>query len=264
MRGGAPRVVWFSSESDPRIFSARSVAADLVREGTPAHLVWNPCSGEIVQMIPITRAGGLLEGPARHEGRACVQVMVVGYALDPFTGTLLSGLEVIMAWLDAWGVGRRWPAGPPLPPPQSYAASRARRDWARGGHFGASQVPGPLRFDPGGIDIRRITGPDTPVTAVPRQRPIPAQETGAGPGADVPRETPLDAPRTLQPPAMEPAAAAAGAGGNGGARLAVPLPRPADPDACRTGNGRPAAPPAPPASPPTPVRPVPEPASLRS
>ncbi|MEW2353074.1 hypothetical protein [Spirillospora sp. NPDC029432] len=258
MRGGAPRVVWFSSESDPHIFSARSVAADLVREGNPAHLVWNPCSGEIVQLIPITRAGGLLDGPARHEGRTCVQVMVVGHARDPFTGTLLTGLEVIMAWLDAWGIGRRWPAGPPLPPPQSYAAARARRDWARGGHFGASQVPGPLRFDPGGIDIRRITGPDTPVTAVPRQRPIPAQETGPGP--DAPREAPRTVPADPLPlqPAMEPAAAGAGAGG---ARLAVPLPRAADPDGYRAGNGRPAAPPAPP---PTPQRPVPEPASLRS
>ncbi|MFI0351299.1 hypothetical protein [Actinomadura sp. 9N407] len=263
LRGGAPRVVWFSSESDPRVFSARSVAADLVREETPAHLVWNPCSGEIVQLIPITRAGGVLGEPVRHEGRACVQVMVVGHARDPFTGTLLAGLEVIMAWLDAWGIGRRWPAGPPLPPPQSYNSGRTRRDWARGGHFGASQVPGPYRLDPGGIDIRRITGPATPVTAIPRQRPIPAQGTvpaqnpaarnpapgpdpvpaqGPAPveekprpiaaqdpsGPDSPRDTPHSVPPDPLPlPAEEPAAAVVvGANPNGGTRIPVPVPLP--------------------------------------
>ncbi|XVQ09524.1 hypothetical protein ACQP1W_44525 [Spirillospora sp. CA-255316] len=175
--------------------SARSVAADLLREETPAHLVWNPCSGEIIQLVPVTRAGGLLEGTVGHEGRVCVQVMVVGHARDPFTATLLNGLDAIMGWLDAWGVVRRWPAGPPLPSPQSYHSKRGRRDWARGGHFGASQVPGLHRPDPGGIDIRRVTGPDTPVTALPRQHPIPGQrETRPVPV----REAPVgDTPRPV-------------------------------------------------------------------
>ncbi|WP_018655570.1 hypothetical protein [Actinomadura flavalba] len=175
LRGGAPRAVWFGSDSDPRAVSARSVAADLSRAGRPAHLVWNPRSGEIIQLVPATRAAGLL-GDVGHEGRTCLQIMVVALTAEPFTAGTLPGVETIMAWADGWGVARRWPAGPPLPPPHSYQARRDRRDWARGGHFGASQVPGSQRPDPGGIDVRRLTGPDTPVTAPSRApRPAPAR-----------------------------------------------------------------------------------------
>ncbi|MFI0453630.1 hypothetical protein [Actinomadura sp. 6N118] len=205
LRGGAPRVSWFSSESDPRTVSARSVAADLLREGRAAHVVWNPCSGEIIQSVPITRAAPLL-GDVSREGRVNVQIMVVGQARDPFTNTLLTGLDPIMRWLDSWGVTRRWPAGPPLPSPQSYHSSRSRRDWSRGGHFGASQVPGADRPDPGGIDIRRITGPDTPVAAIPRPRPAPSHETArqetARPPTRLPRPTELG--RVVADPAHTP------------------------------------------------------------
>ncbi len=174
LRGGAPRVVWFASESDPRTVSARSVAADLIKEDRPAHLVWHPGTGEVVQLLPATRAARLLGEQVGREGRTCLQIVVVGQARLPFTGTLLTGLDAIVRWLDTWGVARRWPAGPPLPPPQSYHSRRARKDWARGGHYGASQVPVIERPDPGGIDIRRITGPDTPVAPVPKPRlPIP-------------------------------------------------------------------------------------------
>ena len=154
--------------------SARSIAADLVKEEQPAHLVWHPGTGEIVQLLPATRAARLLGDRVGREGRICLQVVVVAQARVPFTGTLLNALEPIVRWLDTWGIDRRWPAGPPLPSPQSYHSLRARKDWARGGHFGASQVPVVNRPDPGGIDIRRITGPDTPVAPLPLQRaPIP-------------------------------------------------------------------------------------------
>ncbi|MCP2334686.1 hypothetical protein [Actinomadura rupiterrae] len=188
LRGGAPRAVWLTSESDPRAVSAWSVAADLAKSGRPAHLVWNPVSGEAVQLIPIVRAARALAGDAGgdagggggavgREGRVCAQIMVVGHARDPFTNTLLTGLDPIMRWLDAWGVARRWPAGPPLPIPASYEARRERRAWARGGHYGASQVPGEVRPDPGGIDVRRVTGTDTPLAPIPRPRPAPPEES---------------------------------------------------------------------------------------
>ncbi|MBT2208884.1 MULTISPECIES: hypothetical protein [Actinomadura] len=191
--GGAPRVVWFASESDPRTVSARSVAADMVKEDRPAHLVWHPGTGEIIQTLPATRAARLLGDPVSREGRACLQVVVIGQARVPFTAALMIGVEAIVGWLDTWGVERRWPAGPPLPSPQSYHSLRARKDWARGGHFGASQVPVADRPDPGGIDIRRITGPNTPVAPLPTTRaPIP-EPAGA---RLVPRPSRLgDAPR---------------------------------------------------------------------
>lgn len=175
LKGGAPRAVWCTSETDPRVVSARSAAQELARHGRPPHLVWNPYTGDVVQLVPATRAAALLPRPVGGEGRICVQILVVGSAREPFTNGPLKGLEEIVRWLDGWGVARRWPAGPPLPSPQSYLSGRHRRAWARGGHFGASQVPGCDRLDPGGLDIRRITGPETPVAEIPRPR-VPAGE----------------------------------------------------------------------------------------
>jgi hypothetical protein len=203
LKGGAPRVVWFTSENDPRLVSARSAAQDLARAGRPPHLVWNPCTGEIVQVLPATRAACLLADPVRGEGRACLQIMVIGTAREPFTNGPLKGLDAIMRWLDGWGVSRRWPAGPPLPSPQSYHSDRQRRPWARGGHFGASQVPECTLPDPGGVDIRRITGQDTPMVEIPRPRPPAGQRTTSAAPAAAPGTPPPVLPhrlaRTAQP-----------------------------------------------------------------
>jgi hypothetical protein len=38
-------------------------------------------------------------------------------------------------------------------------AERSRALWARGGHFGASQVPGCENAGPGAIDTYQLTGP---------------------------------------------------------------------------------------------------------
>lgn len=174
--GGAPRAVWHTSENDPERISARSVAQHLDQQERSAHLVWNPRSGDIVQMVPATRAARLLPGDVGREGRACLQIVVVALAREPFTLGPVDGLELIVGWLDGWRVPRRWPAGRPLPFPEAYDAPRARRPWARGGHFGASQVPDALGSSPGGIDIARITGPEPPV-GIPRPRSAPGEET---------------------------------------------------------------------------------------
>lgn len=199
LRGGAPRVVWCTGDHDPRTVSARSVAADLIKEDRAPHLVWHPGTGEVVQLLPVTRAARLLGGRVGREGRVCVQILVIGQARAPFTGALLDGLDAIVQWLDSWGVARRWPAGPPLPSPQSYHARRSRKDWARGGHYGASQVPVVDRPDPGAIDVRRITGPDTPVAPIPKPRAPLADDA---PSRLLPR--PPRSPDPVRPPQGEP------------------------------------------------------------
>jgi hypothetical protein len=80
------------------------------------------------------------------------------------------GLAEIMDWLDSWQIPRRWPAGAPAPYRQAGKA-RSRALWARGGHFGASQVPDCESVGPGGIDIDQIT---TAGTAIARQLAEPA------------------------------------------------------------------------------------------
>ncbi len=63
LKGGAPRVVWQTLGADPRTVSARSAAQRLDQHARAGHLVWNPVQGEIVQLIPILRAGRLLGWP---------------------------------------------------------------------------------------------------------------------------------------------------------------------------------------------------------
>jgi hypothetical protein len=188
MKGGAPRVVWLTLGADPQLISAHSAAQRLSQLGRPPHLVWNPFTGETVQLIPIVRAGlslGLLSdidqegaGPQLNtyptgplspppnagaadvhtEGRLCVQVGVVAFGCDPFTSGSLTGAEPILKWLDSWQIPRHWPAGCPAPFARAHTVSPSRKLWACGGHFGASQVPCCRAAGPGAIDVERLTG----------------------------------------------------------------------------------------------------------
>jgi hypothetical protein len=176
--GGAPRAVWLTLGTEPGAVSVQSAAQRLIGERRPCHLIWDPVTGDVAQLISVLRAGRAL-GAADHldwapdriracpenvnaEGRVCVQIGVLGHPGEPFTGSTLVGIEAIVSWLDSWGVSRRWPAGRPdgygidMP---ALADPRSRVTWARGGHFGASQVPGCDNAGPGAIDIDRITGP---------------------------------------------------------------------------------------------------------
>jgi hypothetical protein len=179
--GGAPRVVWLTLGSLANSVSVQSAAQRLVAEHRPCHLVWNPVTGELAQLISVLRAGRALGAPDRldwtpvrihrrpenvnAEGRVCVQIGVLGHPGQPFTGGTLVGVELIVSWLDSWGVPRRWPAGRPEGYRSEMSATativdrRSRVAWARGGHFGGSQVPGCENAGPGAIDIDRITGP---------------------------------------------------------------------------------------------------------
>ena len=57
LRGGSPRAVWLTLGTMPGAVSVQSAAARLLAEGRPCHLVWDPVTGEIAQLISILRAG---------------------------------------------------------------------------------------------------------------------------------------------------------------------------------------------------------------
>ena len=184
LRGGAPRAVWLTLGTAPRAVSIQSAAQRLISERRPCHLIWDPVTGEIVQLISVLRAACALGAPehlrhsghfqtadANTEGRICAQIGVLAHPSDPFTDSPLKALGTIVNWLDSWGVPHRWPAGRPAAYPQ--AGERNRALWARGGHFGASQVPGCDNTGPGSIDTDRLTGsqlhqvrPFSPATAL--------------------------------------------------------------------------------------------------
>ncbi len=206
MQGGAPRVVWLTFGTDPRAISVTSAAQRLVAEGRPCHLVWDPVTGDVAQLLPIVRAGRAL-GTREHieylqddfghplprvnrEGRLCVQIGVLGTPREPFTSHTMAGLGDILGWLDSWSIPRRWPAGQPASfrqADQSAGLSRSRALWARGGHFGASQVPDCTNIGPGCIDIDQLT----PAHSVTLTRPArPGSGGGSGSGA-VPGSVPV-------------------------------------------------------------------------
>ncbi len=182
--GGAPRVVWLTLGNGPHAVSAWSAAQRLNQENRPCHLVWDPLSGDIAQLLPVLRAGCALGTPehldydpdrlphprpaVNREGRLCVQVGVLGSPREPFTGYQMIGLSAILDWLDSWQIPRRWPAGAPAPYRQA-GRPRSRALWAQGGHFGASQVPDCDSIGPGGIDIDQLAG----THRVARARPEP-------------------------------------------------------------------------------------------
>jgi hypothetical protein len=165
-------VVWQALGADPRLISAHSAAQRLDQEGRPPHLVWNPLSGGITQLIPAVRAACLLGAPesldcgskgaaqqpaaANRQGRLCVQIAVVASAREPFTDRPMHGAEPILDWLQAWAVPWRWPAGRPAPFAQARTTERRQALWALGGHFGASQIPDWDAAGPGHIDINLL------------------------------------------------------------------------------------------------------------
>lgn len=199
LRGGAPRVVWQALGADPRQVSATSAARRLIQDGRPPHLVWNPLSGGIVQLIPVVRAACSLGGPegldhrvlgaagadgvpsacagpgsdpANRQGRLCVQIGVVAWFWEPFTDGPMHGAEALLHWLASWGVPSRWPAGRPAPFMRARTAERSRAHWSTGGHFGASQVPGWDAAGPGPIEptLLGAPGPHCPVVTGPRPK----------------------------------------------------------------------------------------------
>jgi hypothetical protein len=146
-----------------------------VQQGRPPHLVWNPLSGDVVQLIPVVRAASSLgapEGidcwtstakaaPANRQGRLCAQIGVLAWAWEPFTDGPMHGAAALLNWLASWGVPSRWPAGRPAPFTHAQTAARSCARWALGGHFGASQVPGWDAVGPGAIDIGLLSTPAT-------------------------------------------------------------------------------------------------------
>ena len=63
LEGGAPRVVWLTLGANPRAVSVWSAAQRLNQEDRPCHLVWDPLTGDIAQLLPIVRAGCALGAP---------------------------------------------------------------------------------------------------------------------------------------------------------------------------------------------------------
>ncbi|MDS1270962.1 hypothetical protein RIF23_11700 [Lipingzhangella sp. LS1_29] len=204
-RGGAPRVVWGTTESDPLTVTAVQAAERLVGQTHHAHLVWNPHTGDIAQLLPATTAvTEQLVSPNQvdrgRDGRLCLLIDVVGFSSLPFTQGPLLGRAALLTWLDTWRVPRSWPAGTPVRTPAKLARGQTTEfTWAQGGHFGRSQFPGSTAASPGAIAPEVLLGQVDAST-----RPYRARGSGIArpPGAipDPMLEHPPDPSRVLERP----------------------------------------------------------------
>lgn len=212
MLGGARKVVWHTTENDPATTTATNIAAYLQRSGNTVHLVWNPISGEIVQMIPANLGGKGLENRAggvqtNRGGTYVIQVEVVGRASRPFTSGPMVGLSRIQAWLASLGVPAVWSGTP----------DRSTVNWAKGGHFGHADVPENSHWDPGKVNKALLANAPTPTAPPTPEVDMPLTDADAikvaeqvwgrfkvhAPGGDITLQAALS--RLLAAPAINPA-----------------------------------------------------------
>jgi hypothetical protein len=146
--------------------------ATYAQTGSMPHLTWNPGTGEVVQHVPFSRAARALKnepGGVETNRDGVVQVEVVGFAAHPFTDGPMLGLDVLQRTWRALGIPERFPAGRPLPYPQSYGnnGQRSTATWTMGGHFCHSQAPENVHGDPGAIDPARLFAPPVSAEKIP-------------------------------------------------------------------------------------------------
>lgn len=168
MAGGPPRAVWHTTESSPG--SGAMIVNYLHEKRYEPHLVWDPYTGQIWQLIRAFQSARALKNlsggvETNRQGSVCIQIETVGQAADhPLRTSPLHNANKIMAWLGSLGIPNTWPGGSPLPYPASYGANgdRSVAQWGRAGHFGHSQVPENDHGDPGTVDVLRLTPPAAP------------------------------------------------------------------------------------------------------
>jgi hypothetical protein len=147
---------WHSTEND-RTAKASDLARYLVQMHYESHLVWNPWTGEIVQTLPANTAGSVLKS-GNTKGSVNIGVEAIGRAgvvgHRPYFDSPMKGFDRIIAWMRSWGIPNVWPAGGPLPFPQSAGFNNPQRaKWGPSGHYGHSQWPGNDHGDPGLVHL---------------------------------------------------------------------------------------------------------------
>lgn len=102
------------------------------------HLVWDPSSGVLVQMLSAERTGLYRAGLPKGANKGAIEILVLGE--KPFTSGPLKGLAEIMDWLRSLEIPDAFPLGPATDTPR------------------VSELPGHYPINVGAIDNDRILG----------------------------------------------------------------------------------------------------------
>jgi hypothetical protein len=143
---------WHSTENDPSA-TADALARYLISMHYEPHIVWNPWTGEIAQLLPANTAGSVLKS-GNVNGSVNIGIEAIGRAgvvgMRPFYDSPMKNFDKIMSWLRSWGIPDAWPAGAPLSYPSSAGYGNPQRaKWGPSGHYGHSQWPNNDHGDPG-------------------------------------------------------------------------------------------------------------------
>lgn len=143
IEGSLSRVIWMASDDDPLEQSALLTARQCNRIMTQPHMVWNPLTGDLVQMIPRGRKNRMY--PPSTPASDCYCVLVVckaGERVIPMDGSELTSI------LESLDIPPVWPAGPP------YSGSPHVTP-LNPGHYSANQISATHK-GVGSIDIHQL------------------------------------------------------------------------------------------------------------
>lgn len=153
--GGDRLCTQHTFESNPHKLSAVAGARYLRDHGSDTCVVFNPVSGQIAQMLPITTASRTLRnaaggGKTNAHGVIHPQWEVIAMAKSPWTRYMTAAgrqsLERLLAWQESWGIPRQWIRRPPSAYPPGDSGGRfmpvggsgytAHGQWAEGNSHG--------------------------------------------------------------------------------------------------------------------------------
>lgn len=148
-------VVFHTSESGNHGDAINGVADWVISQRSEYHLLWNPWTGQFLQLIPASQSARALRNASagyrtNRKGTRLIQVCIVGLTSQrPLAGgSPLKGWDRLRDWLDSHGIPRTDRTG-----------SRDRGRWESSGVHRHADAPGNDHTDPGPIDWPWLYGP---------------------------------------------------------------------------------------------------------
>jgi hypothetical protein len=102
------RAIWLSNGLDES-YSAPLTARYLNATYSPVHIVWDPSTGTVIQMLSTA-----ITAPYRAIPRAEREGSILIMATTPLTSRPLAGLDDIMTFIRGHGIPNIFPSGPPV------------------------------------------------------------------------------------------------------------------------------------------------------
>lgn len=144
---------------------------------------------KVYQHLDTKVAAKALRAPATISATnrsSAVQFEIVGFAGKPKDPKTLANVARLCRWIEQQhGVPRVWPAGPPKPPKNGHDPGGHVRDatlWlSAGGHYGHSQVPDNVHWDPAytAAEAAYVLAADFDATGKPITQNLPTLEVVA-------------------------------------------------------------------------------------